>query len=214
MILYETVFCSKFQRFGAIESSHEVLTRCTEALFAYCPRNAPWRTLCQKAPLVCFPQIAKFKPSRVDSVRAEFRIKGAKNLVLRVTGGGTKTWTFLYRSPVSGKRAKLSIGEYPSRSLASARTEALVLTLAVEQGKDPLVERRADLGADTFAALAKFFMAEHLLRNARGGLVRDAPHPRGHERRSSRPAPSAAKARLSKVMRLTSAGRRRQLRPE
>jgi hypothetical protein len=29
---------------------------------------------------------------RVDSVRAEFRIKGAKNLVLRVTGGGTKTW--------------------------------------------------------------------------------------------------------------------------
>jgi Arm DNA-binding domain len=106
---------------------------------------------------------------KVDSQRPEFRIKGAKNLVLRVTGGGTKTWTFLYRSPVSGKRAKLSIGEYPSRSLASARTEALVLTLAVDKGKDPLVERRADTGADTFAALAKLFMAEHLLRNAREG---------------------------------------------
>ncbi len=83
---------------------------------------------------------------KVDSLRAEFRIKGARNLVLRVTSGGTKTWTFLYRSPVSGKRAKLSIGEYPSRSLASARTEALVLTLAVDQGKDPLAERRADHG--------------------------------------------------------------------
>ncbi|MGE0852439.1 MAG: tyrosine-type recombinase/integrase, partial [Hyphomicrobiaceae bacterium] len=101
--------------------------------------------------------------------RAEFRIKGAKNLVLRVTAGGARTWTFLYASPSSGRRCKLSLGTYPAKSLAEAKDEALVLAVAVKGGSDPLVARRAGEAAETFASLANQYIAEHRQRNARGG---------------------------------------------
>jgi len=99
--------------------------------------------------------------------RAEFRIKGAKNLVLRVTANGAKTFTFLYASPTSGKRCKLSLGTYPATGLARAKDEALALAVAVKAGKDPLLDRRAREGAETFAALAERYLAEHERRNAR-----------------------------------------------
>jgi integrase len=101
--------------------------------------------------------------------RAEFRIKGAANLVLRVTSSGVKTWTFLYASPTSRKRCKLSLGTYPAKSLSAARDEALALSVAVKAGRDPLHERRVEDTADTFAALSKRYLAEHEKRNAREG---------------------------------------------
>lgn len=107
--------------------------------------------------------------AKATGTRAEFRVKGAKNLVLRVTAGGAKTWNFLYRSPISGKRAKICIGSFPAKSLAKARSEALALTLNVEEGKDPLASRRSNLDAESFNALTKLYMAEHKVRNARGG---------------------------------------------
>jgi hypothetical protein len=64
--------------------------------------------------------------------RAEFRIKGARNLVLRITAIGAKTWTFLYASPTSGKRCKLSLGTYPAKKLAQANDEALARVVAVK----------------------------------------------------------------------------------
>ena len=57
-------------------------------------------------------------------------------------------------------------GEYPARSLSNVRSEALALTLAVEQGKDPLAKHRAKLDADTFEELSKLYMAEHKIRPA------------------------------------------------
>ena len=106
--------------------------------------------------------------------RAEFRIKGAQNLVLRITPAEAKTWTFLYTSPLSGKRCKLSLGPYPAKGLADARNEALALTLAVKEGKDPLAQKRARATAETFEQLAREYMREHerkCLTSAPMGLV-------------------------------------------
>ena len=102
--------------------------------------------------------------------RAEFRIKGARGLVLRVTAAGTKSWTFLYASPSSGKRRKVSLGEYPAKGLAEAKDEALALIVAVKAGRDPLHERAAHNAAETFEGLSKRYMTEHEQRNARAGV--------------------------------------------
>jgi len=103
--------------------------------------------------------------------RVEFRIKGAKNLVLRITAAGAKTWTFLYASPSSGKRCKLSLGTYPAKGLADARNEALALTLAVKEGKDPLAQRRCEATTETFEQLAREYMREHERKYAKGGKL-------------------------------------------
>ena len=107
--------------------------------------------------------------SKPKGERAEFRVKGAANLVLRVSASGTKSWHFLYASPSSGQRRKLAFGTYPAMSLSEAKREALRLTLAVQQGRDPLAEWRIEQAADTFEELAGAYVHEHELKYARGG---------------------------------------------
>ena len=99
--------------------------------------------------------------------RAEYRVRGVKNLVLRVTAKGS-SWVFLYTSPRTGKHCKLAIGGYPATSLGQAKDDALGLTRAVRHGHDPLLERRTEQAAETFRALAERYMAEHRRKNVRG----------------------------------------------
>jgi hypothetical protein len=101
--------------------------------------------------------------------RSEFRVKGARNLVLRITKSGTKTWAFLYASPSTGKRCKISLGEYPAIGVAKAKGDALELMIAIRQGKDPLALRRAEKAAETFEVLANRYMDEHVRKNTRSG---------------------------------------------
>ena len=108
---------------------------------------------------------------RTRGARSEFRIKGARNLVLRVTPAGTKVWTFLYASAATGRRRKLAIGTYPAKTLAAAKEEALRLDVAVRDRRDPLLERATEDAADTFARLADRYMAEHERKNARDGKL-------------------------------------------
>ena len=70
--------------------------------------------------------------------QGEFRIKGVRNLVLRVTAAGTKSWSFAYPSPVTLKWRKLSLGSYPTVSLAEAKDRALKLGVEIRQGNDLL----------------------------------------------------------------------------
>jgi hypothetical protein len=109
----------------------------------------------------------KAAKSRGD--RAEFRIKDAKNLVLRISKSGTKTWAFLYASPSTGKRCKISLGEYPAIGIAKAKDASLELMIAIRQGKDPLALRRAEKAAETFEVLANRYMDEHVRKNTRSG---------------------------------------------
>lgn len=101
--------------------------------------------------------------------RREYRIRGRRNLVLRITPDGTKTWSFLYRSPTANRRVRMAIGQYPEIGLAKAKDVAERLSIAVRDGVDPAAQKRHGLLAETFASLADRFISEHSQRNARGG---------------------------------------------
>jgi len=61
-------------------------------------------------------------------------------LALRVTSGGTRTWTLLHGTP----RRRVTLGRYPSLSLAAARARA--------------IEVREGRSAGTVAALAETYL--------------------------------------------------------
>jgi integrase len=56
-------------------------------------------------------------------------------LALRVTEIGSKSWTFNYT--LNDKRSRMTLGNYPSISLAGARTKAIEARTEVEEGRDP-----------------------------------------------------------------------------
>jgi integrase len=111
----------------------------------------------------------EIRGARSRGKRKEFRIKGVTNLVLRVNDSGAKTWVFLYASPATGRRAKLTFGTYPALSLTAARDAALALTVAVKGGQDPAAKRRAQHDAESFGKLAEAYLREHEQKLARDG---------------------------------------------
>jgi integrase len=62
-------------------------------------------------------------------------------LVLRVTDQGRKTWVLRYRTE-DGRQPRFTLGTYPSKSLANARTDALKLIARTKDSYDPAAERR------------------------------------------------------------------------
>ena len=98
--------------------------------------------------------------------RTEFRVKGAKNLVLRITPSGRKTWAFLYASPSSGRRRKLSLGTYPATGLLRPARKRWRSRSRFGPA-DPLTQRHIEEAGETFAKLAQRYLAEHERRNAR-----------------------------------------------
>ena len=77
-------------------------------------------------------------------------------LALRVTKHGTKAWTFNYTR--AGKRARVTLGRYPSIPLARARTLATEAATAVSEGRDP-----SGSGSMTVASLAESYI-KHVRR--------------------------------------------------
>jgi integrase len=86
----------------------------------------------------------------------EYRILGARGLVLHVLPSGTATWYFHYDRAVgrSRKRRKLKLGRLDALSLAGASQQATRLRPLVQQGIDPAGERADDRTALTFGDLA------------------------------------------------------------
>ena len=95
---------------------------------------------------------------RADGERAEFRIAGARNLVLRVSANGTKSWLFLYADPDTGSRRKVQMGHFPEVRLAAARARCLRLNADLAEGRCPRPTPTATL---TFATLAEDYLREH-----------------------------------------------------
>jgi integrase len=75
-----------------------------------------------------------------EAVQTDFFDETVTGLALRVTSKGTKAWTFLYGSP----RRRITLGRYPSLSLAGARTKA--------------IEVREGRTTGTVAALAEIYL--------------------------------------------------------
>ncbi len=104
------------------------------------------------------------------TARTDFRIKAASGLQLRVTERGGKAWAFAYKSPLTGKWAKVTIGTYPAIGLAEAKDRAQDLAVAVRKGGDPIHDKRREALLESFEDLSRQYIREHEAKNARKGL--------------------------------------------
>lgn len=65
-----------------------------------------------------------------------------RGLALRIWPAGTRSWSFEYRSPVTGKNCRLGL---PAGSLSEARVAAKSHRALVALGRDPALEAHSDL---------------------------------------------------------------------
>lgn len=101
-----------------------------------------------------------------------YRKADGLGLCLEVTPAGTKLWRFRYR--YGGKASMLALGPYPEVTLAEARRRRDELREMLGRGIDPASVRRAEkaraleLGESTFEAVAREWIARHLMKRAAG----------------------------------------------
>ena len=94
----------------------------------------------------------------------EYRVAGVRGLILRVSDRGTKSWVYLFKSPVTSTWRKASLGNYPTIGLQRAKEMALDYLANVRAGVDPLT---APSCSDTsFGALAKEYVEAHRDRHS------------------------------------------------
>jgi integrase len=77
-------------------------------------------------------------------------VGGVAGLYLQVTPNGGKTWVL--RAALAGKRAEMGLGGFPTVTLAQARERAREARDKIDQGIDPLAERKAARAALVAAA--------------------------------------------------------------
>jgi integrase len=80
-------------------------------------------------------------------------------LAIRISPQGAKTWSLRYR--VGRRQRRLTLGAYPTVSLADARTRARDALRAVAAGGDPAEEKRVRREADTVGEFAEIYLREH-----------------------------------------------------
>lgn len=81
----------------------------------------------------------------------EYTLWDGGGLCLRIKPNGRKAWIFSYYRPTNGKRANLSLGQYPAVSLAQARQLRQEHKAILAQGLDPKVYRTEQLLAQRTA---------------------------------------------------------------
>jgi integrase len=120
--------------------------------------------------------IQKAVKSCVGGKTTEFRIDGARGLVLHVLPSGTATWYLHYDVEVGKKRVrrKFKIGRLDEIPLAQATAEAERWRPLIRAGADPASDKIDNRQAITFAELA----AERLSNGdpLRPGTLRDYGH--------------------------------------
>jgi integrase len=78
---------------------------------------------------------------------------------MRLSYGGTRTWTLFYRH--NGVKRRMKIGNYPALPLAAARDRARAALHDVAVGKDPAAEKVAYRESETVADLAREYLDKH-----------------------------------------------------
>src|SRR5262245_10089624 len=85
-----------------------------------------------------------------------------RGLCLRVTKAGRKSWCLIFTSPKDGKRARMTLGGYPSTSLARARALVIEAHGHLEGGRDPRdVAAAQSASAMTVAGMIESFLQKH-----------------------------------------------------
>jgi integrase len=89
-----------------------------------------------------------------------YKLRDGGGLYLLITPTDAKQWRLRY--VIGGRESMLSLGTYPATSLKAARAKRTELRAAVEAGKDPAAERRAERvnGANSFERIAREWLAK------------------------------------------------------
>jgi integrase len=79
---------------------------------------------------------------------------------VRILPTGAKSFFINYR--VNGRERRYTIGQFPTWSVAAARDEARELRRLIDQGRDPVEEKKERRDAPTIADLIARYIADHL----------------------------------------------------
>ncbi len=79
-----------------------------------------------------------------------------KGLHIRVSPTGSKTWVLIFRS--GGKLRRLTLGAYPSMSLAEARKKTAEIRVRIKDGEDPDPEATANRNSPTVEEFSQEYL--------------------------------------------------------
>lgn len=94
-----------------------------------------------------------------------YKLSDGGGLYLHVSKTGNRSWRIDYRRPVTRTRATITLGQYPTMTLAQARAHRLSLKENLADGIDPFEKRKEDerekvlLSNNTFRAIADEYMS-------------------------------------------------------
>jgi integrase len=91
--------------------------------------------------------------------RVEYWDERLTGFSLRVSENGVKSWTVFYRHQARLRR--LTLGTYPTLSLADARERARRALRDASIGLDPAAAKQEARDAETFAELARLYLERH-----------------------------------------------------
>jgi integrase len=94
--------------------------------------------------------------------------QGYPGLALRVSYGGARTWVYFYR--LFGKQKRLTLGRWPSMSLAAARDAWRDARTTIDKGESPKHQRPAQ--ASSFAAVADEWLKRDQAHNRSYAIVK------------------------------------------
>jgi integrase len=84
---------------------------------------------------------------RTDGKRIEIRDAKVRNLILRVTPAGVKSWSVQFRVKGRAGTQRQTLGTYPAIGIAAARLRALDVIKKLAEGRDPIGEAKAQAAA-------------------------------------------------------------------
>ncbi len=101
--------------------------------------------------------------TRIRSARPKarpYKLRDGGGLYLLVTPANARLWRLRYK--VRGRESMLGLGTYPATSLKAERDRRTELRAALEAGKNPAAERRAERASasNTFETIAREWLAK------------------------------------------------------
>jgi integrase len=82
-----------------------------------------------------------------------------KGFALRVTAHGAKS--FIWEGRINGKNRRITIGQFPDKTVVAARQKALEMRTAIGNGEDPTKESRAKRAERTFGSLVDEYLERY-----------------------------------------------------
>ena len=111
--------------------------------------------------------IKRIKPPA--SGQTEHFDKGYPGLALRVSYGGGKAWTYHYRH--NGRPRRLTLGQYPSTTLAEAREAWRAARAEAQAGRDPAGAAKTKAASTDFESVLVEWLRRDQAGNRSAGIV-------------------------------------------